>query len=172
MNILDNETVRKYFGCHPQHNHWGEFGAKCRNEQAMAILEAMHQPLRKGERYLNQANRTDWILIEDCPKDINDWHPFALRLPDKFQEQGKEEHVHWFQCACGAFKWHGVTQEPEPPKCGCPDFDYPGAQPNVINPVEAKIKEIAGYAFPGMTNAKEAFMPRLRELVELARTSK
>ncbi len=85
-SILGNELVFKYFGCHPAHNHYGEYGIKCRNEQAMKILEAMHQPIRKEERYLelNPYGETLEKIAENSNLD-HCAHFDCLRLPDSFQ---------------------------------------------------------------------------------------
>lgn len=89
MNILENELVRKYFGCHcpPEQNTLAGYHPENCSDKAIAlrILQAMQEPIKKGESYLNSANKNDWIRLDDCPIDIEDFHPFGLRLPDQFQ---------------------------------------------------------------------------------------
>jgi len=103
MSILDNELVRKYFGCEPgtdystpKHEH-GTF-IPCIDWMGRKVLAAMQEPIRKGESYLNFANMQDWIKIVDSPKDVEGYHPWGLRLSDKYQpsaiQMGKKECDH------------------------------------------------------------------------------
>lgn len=84
MNILDNERVRKYFGC-------GCETAGCLHPHE-AILKSMQEPINKGEKFL-WFNSTTWTLENNSSNTTAEhlFHPYALRLPDQFQPgAGKE----------------------------------------------------------------------------------
>lgn len=104
MTILDNELVRKYFGCRAvcTEAHFINVGYD-EHERCMSfrILAAMQQPIRKGERYL-------WWFSDKVEEKISDVdslgcdetaHPHCLRLPDAHQKQDSK-------CHCPNYMWH------------------------------------------------------------------
>jgi hypothetical protein len=90
MNILDHELVKKYFGCSPELNYPHD----CLEFRSKRVLDAMQQPIKKGERYL-EVNRMGCefrIREKECDGNIFGVHFYELRLPDAWQ--GKEcEHT-------------------------------------------------------------------------------
>lgn len=156
MNLLDNELVQKYFGCHPAHNHAGELGVKCRNEQAMAVLTAMQQPIRESDLYLSLNDRyTSELLKWTVPDPIDLFHGFQLRLPNKFQTEKHDK----YKCDC---RLEAVKPEPKTEP-----------QPRRRELLEERIFELAKnrghYDFKGGTTL---FYQALCALVTLAREEK
>lgn len=89
-SLLDNELVYYYF--HRNHGP-ADHNEICRWELAYRIVDAMQQPIRKGERYL-YINHFDSIVVESYvghPEFVSDipktFHPHYLRLPDTFQKK-------------------------------------------------------------------------------------
>src|SRR6185436_16728548 len=93
MRLLKSELVKKYFG------YAVDGGLGCaevyplKADIALRVLEAMEQPIKKGEKYLmvqqqtlDPLNVTEYECIGDNFKGST-FHPIALRLPDRFQEQ-------------------------------------------------------------------------------------
>lgn len=86
MSILDNELVKKYFGCPHDRNHHDDCAPGCnaQEEYAFRILKAMEAPVREGERVLywhGSAVREETTLTDytgNSPR-------LFLRLPDQFQ---------------------------------------------------------------------------------------
>lgn len=96
MSILDNKHVQKYFAS----GDCTEGNAACclvPRCMALRILEAMTQPIQKGERYL-QINELglaeESVLSLDPVHEKSAFHPNFLRLPDRFQ--AKQECI----CEC------------------------------------------------------------------------
>lgn len=125
--LLGNELVKKYFGYKP-----GEI-IPCNNPQtfyveermAYRILQAMSEPIKKGEKYL-LSNRLKEVTEHEGQIDYGTWHPVALRLPDRFQpppEQKSEsvkqhcwclgEAQNVFCCQCEHRPCHKIKPPPE-----------------------------------------------------------
>lgn len=143
MSILDNELVKTYFlkGKCTCFGIWMECDhLACASERVFA---AMEQPIKKDERYM--AVFRDSVIKEAIwtnSSDIGGWHPYYLRLPDRFQTK---------ECAHGELKCMGCNLEmPENTK---PD------------PVESKIQEIMNNQPMPLKKSVDA----LRDLVRLAR---
>lgn len=83
MSILDNELVRKYFGSF-----------------AKPVLDAMQQPIRKGERILVIRSHDGSIMEDVAIRDCDYMHPFDLRLPDEFQKKECDCLCHKGQYCC------------------------------------------------------------------------
>lgn len=91
MRLLENELVRKYFECQDVTEH--HVAGVC-ERMALRVLEAMEQPIKKGEKYLaskdtydvtTYGNFTEVRVNED---DISGYfHPYLIRLPSRFQAQ-------------------------------------------------------------------------------------
>lgn len=92
MNILENELVRKYFMRQdlrtPTHH------------MAVAILNAMQQPIRRGDLYLSalvQFQQGCQVQTWTYDSEWDGFHPMALRLPDAFQKPESTSR----KCGCG-----------------------------------------------------------------------
>lgn len=177
MGILENELVWKYFGTKhtgcPEGCNYDHFDASSKR-----VLDAMQQPIRKGERYLNcHAPNDRWAELVSY-EDITNYHPYHLRLPDAHQKQ---------ECKyCGAPLGLGRNEEdcvskptPSPEKCKCTchkvplDFkhDCCGLAAWFDNPkdaVEDKIKEIC----EAIDDFGHVAPHKLRDLVRIAREIK
>ena len=99
MNLLENELIKKYFGCYKK---------DCQNrgdeEMACNVLHAMQEPIKKGDKFLFNERVDIWTeQTENC--EDNYFHPFRLRLPDAFQEK-KEESL-----PCGCHKTPDPVEE-------------------------------------------------------------
>lgn len=92
-SILDNELVKKYFGCCPEFtcavNHYRKdkpetwIDYRCISER---IIRAMQEPIRKGERILlTHDNGKTWEETTMAGQADEPFHPNCLRLPGKFQ---------------------------------------------------------------------------------------
>lgn len=151
MSILDNELVWKYFG--PGHvlvdNH-------AKGEYALRVLQAMEEPIKKGELavWYRQVH-DDWVYGHWDGSDLEEFHPFALHVPDRFQPAQKA--AEFCDCGCG---------------CGCSRCKPTIRNESVRDLVEGKIREIL---WPGVNSDvvidRENLKEKLRELVELARAS-
>lgn len=103
MDLLENELVLKYFGCRVlcSEAHFTNM-AYDEHERCIStrVLQSMQEPIKKGERFINchgpngngqtseSVNETgQWYGYQEP------WHPYYLRLPDRFQ---KQECVHCF----------------------------------------------------------------------------
>lgn len=93
-SLLDNELVRKYFGCDIRGvqtlcDHFNQ--QNCHKSMSYRVLQAMQQPIRKGERYLVGTHKDSdiWRIVEKTWEgtEIKGWHTAYLRLPDVFQKQ-------------------------------------------------------------------------------------
>lgn len=76
-NILDNELVKKYFNC----NSCKETEGQTDWHRAFKILDAMQQPLRKGERYLLIDYEIICEKVADSNSLYHDKHLGARGLP-------------------------------------------------------------------------------------------
>jgi hypothetical protein len=170
MTILDDPIVQKYFRhCDdPKHgcDSW-------RGDMTVAVLAAMSQPIRKGEKCLAWNLRESAYIEEDCDYDFDgrSIHSGWLLLPDRFQEREKCEHpwggINYFQTKPGFTTCTVCDKELELPilkpapeaEAGEP---IPDALEKAILSV-AKIMNIAPIDFAGR---------ELRELIRLARESK
>lgn len=172
MNILDNVLVRKYFET-PADSVEGPF-------IALAVLDAMQQPILKGERYLGYRFSEQTIKDEIALRDqLEPYHPGMLRLPDAFQKQERKEHC---GCACWCtephcFQAEGHKPTPSPEKCGyCGAYGNHGGKPCEHKPkdeVEEKITYIISQKgiWRGEILVEELFK-ELRDLVRLAMETK
>lgn len=106
MSIMDNELVQTYFGtvhtgC-PNGCSYDHFEAS-----AKRILEAMHQPINEGERYLFILPNGYVIEETSFGEHTHTVHPDTLRLPDRFQtkkdlvEEKIQEIFHHYRCLDG-----------------------------------------------------------------------
>lgn len=155
-SILDNEKVREYFGecvCGQ------DCDTPCRYA-ADAVLRAMQQPIKRGERYLviRMKGGYEIDVIEEVEASftrdpLTGWHSSYLRLPDRWQ---KKECCTWVgRCdTCGRDKYAEDQPAPEPEK--------------ESSAVEEKIKELVIGHKPSC-DATEDFEDQLRALVALAR---
>jgi hypothetical protein len=94
MNLLDNELVKKYF-CYEPAGGW-----------AYRVLEAMHQPIAKGERYLwisSEGKEAEKVFTADVAV-FEKYHPFFLRLPDRFQTEEEKVEVYTKYDTCSLCK--------------------------------------------------------------------
>lgn len=90
IDILQNELVKKYFGCdcgrdgEPSlHNHFVK--ETCEDKLSVNVLKSMQEPIRDGERclILDGNGWKEWKMSGDGISST--YHPDSLRLPDKFQ---------------------------------------------------------------------------------------
>jgi hypothetical protein len=100
-NILDNELVRKYFAFDLEGKEYDQ------SSIAACVLHAMQEPIRKGERYLGWPSYTtvnQWTEQVCGEHEITpiDFHPFQLRLPDRFQKR---------ECKAGFLKCQDCGEE-------------------------------------------------------------
>lgn len=171
--ILDNELVRKYFGCKDSKTHLCFSSDDC--HMSYDILRAMQEPIGKGERYLFLAE-DQWL--ENDSGCYRGFHPKELRLPDRFQPQEKKECENLGMLTC--FRCHReLIHKPKPSEenkeCSCSDKSVwekhicskCGVEMAVKrDAVEEKIKEVMVYFQMPSSGVLEA---KLRELVRLAR---
>lgn len=185
-NLLDNELVRTYFGCRAlcTEAHFVNVGYD-EHERCIAyrILDAMQQPIRKGERYLDINGLSCGAGVKEGVSllDIYYLHAFYLRLPNAFQPQNQKQENPQCQpmcCAiCGGTVVHKPTPSPE--KCeasikccaGCWKYpekhDCPCHKPKDAA-VEEKIEKMAKQFMPRLFG----FETELRDLVRIARETK
>lgn len=169
-SILDNELVRKYFDCAgftdcTQHD--------CKEVVAYKILQSMQQPIKKGEGYLLQLESGEFIA-RFCGEETRAYfHPYALRLPDRFQKPrkchcGTSEIIHRIEGPC----YHINNDKPSPEKC-CFLQNYPGREHDRDCPampkdeVEEKMDSIVMN-----WSQQDNLIQELRALVKLARRAK
>jgi hypothetical protein len=109
VSLLENELVRRFFGeCE---DHLG-----C-NRDCMSrhILDAMQQPIKKGERYLfHNGEKLTEFTVTGAEAD-EPFHPLLLRLPDKFQPKQECDGVLVCQ-KCGHAPGY-TCRMPEPAIC-------------------------------------------------------
>lgn len=115
MTLLDNELVRKYF--------YDEKYSNPTAIEAVKVITAMQQPIRKGERYLvtyQSENVWEEMTIMGC-EELTHFHPMMLRLPDEFQKKECLNVI--LTCSCGKIVPHDSEREtkptPSPEKCEC-----------------------------------------------------
>ena len=104
MTLLDNELVRKYFGCQDCQEGNSEHVEKlCHEGMALKILRAMQEPIKKGERYL----LIDSEIVGDMVANSNSLdhirHLGVLRLPGRFQKHKTASQ----KCGCGLI-WNTI----------------------------------------------------------------
>ena len=159
MNLLDQELVRKYFGCVEQDgckaaHHNPDL---CAAYMATRILRAMQEPIGKGEKYLFWHDNFVELRISDGT-DLT-WsshsHPWCFRLPEAWQG-GRECSDYRLQCR-SCKKDVTATHECRG-SSDCHHFDKPDA-------VEEKC--FCGWEFRG--KGRGPHTKECRELVELAR---
>lgn len=105
-SILENELVRKYFGCNPELNYPHD----CQALMALRVLTAMQEPIKKGERYLDVLR--DLTIDERVAE--TDWgiglHMGYLRLPSQFQPRRDAEFNPMLAEQMVGFKWCGYDE--------------------------------------------------------------
>lgn len=172
MNILENQLVKKYFGCYA-------FEIKCTNgneyleHMAYRILQAMQEPIKKGERCLfvdKYGDDQHRIIPEShsilriqeytAEKDFLDAVHLGLwRLPDCFQRR---------ECSCACHLPGNKVMEGSP--CCQPQRDDiidKGFDLKPKNEVEEKIKYLLS-----VSDHSSDWESHLRDLVRLAREGK
>ena len=83
MNFIENELMRKYFACEQEHKGVVAFEDCCVSRN---VLTAMQEPIGIGERYLNTGGTSDsWLELTANSKFGSGYHPYQLRLPDRWQ---------------------------------------------------------------------------------------
>jgi len=160
MNILENELIRKYFG-------WSMGPTSVELDDmriAYFVLAAMQEPIKKGDRYLSidqygnvtessQSSETGWA----------DYHPSALRLPQRFQTPEKKECDHPFKNL--VFQTSGILC------CLCSKrVKSSCAEKPADDRVENQIREILENTKYYQANFNE-YSDALRELVALVRST-
>jgi hypothetical protein len=100
MNILDDKYVRRYF------RHCDDQTHDCdgwRSTISEAVLKAMQEPIRKGERYLLIDCEIICEKIAESNTLDHGKHLGSLRLPDRFQTAGKDcQHGKLCRCQLSA----------------------------------------------------------------------
>ena len=95
-HLLDNELVQRYFsGKDDNSDPLGSI-----DRRAYLVLQAMQEPIRKLERYLkvNDDGGSCYETNTTAQSDgIDGFHPYQLRLPDRFQERREK-------CKCGSYQ--------------------------------------------------------------------
>lgn len=173
MRLLENEKVKEYFGCKDcAHKNIHE----CRWEMSFWILNAMQQPIRKGDRILIGSN---WRKIEESHWTFDDNSgangPIMLRLPDKFQRKESDG----MKCGCGltwkthhrfdgpCYVFENMPQPTDIYKDCKRDHLHSGLCFFYSEAVEEKIKEIVHeFKWSGTPTARK--YEALRELVRIA----
>lgn len=173
-SLLDHELVRKYFG--DDSDNYRSLGP-VEDRISARILTAMQEPIRKGERYLkNISHPTDWYVYDNQSTDIFGFHPYALRLPDRFQKRGEESHCDGCRCTEPTNEnfASSILKKSMPSSERCPPMAHPGQSscPNCRpkDAVEEKIDELAeDWRDDSSSENKEFYVKHLRALVALAR---
>lgn len=182
MNLLDNELVRKYFspncGCITSDNK----NEDCMGKFASGVLDAMQQPIRKGERLLCVSGCESEILavyesVADKRWDDrrSGFHAFWLRLPDAFQKpKGCQHDSYSFMCTNCGKPFEQPIGKPAPSPEGCEGGEAVYYRNNAKDAVEEKIVEIRGLGRSGSHFEMEAdqLEKHLRDLVRIARETK
>lgn len=144
MNLLDNELVRKYFGCECEGPHSYKKMGSCSLIMSGHIIQAMQQPIRKGEKYLD-LNYSKVVVAQSGflseSMVLSNWHPSVLRLPDTFQKQECKCQCHMTACGCCVTEGHN---QPTPSPEKCPHADIGHFHGDISNPSacpEAKPKD-------------------------------
>lgn len=90
--LLENELVRKYFGCDLCTSNWGNKSHACFERISYRIFQAMSEPIKKGESWLELYGNGRVELNEGYDDDgFDPMHPYFLRLPDRFQPSPERE---------------------------------------------------------------------------------
>lgn len=86
MKLLENPLVLKYFGCGTESGSCNGPHV-CIDMRARRVIEAMEQQIKKGEKFLWSFDdgKTWEEHIVTGAEDDKIFHPFNLRLPDRFQ---------------------------------------------------------------------------------------
>jgi hypothetical protein len=159
--LLENPLVKKYFGGHPGKHIDG----MCDDLISMRVLDAMCQPIKKGDRILFSDNSDQGNIKEEIAVlDYSPWWQICgvrLRLPDEFQ---KTECPNLFlTCSCGMKCEHKPAPEPE--KCNHSNCIHDGvirSSSAVEKKKDETINYIEKYVHMGLATT-------LRELIALAR---
>lgn len=170
-SLLDNELVRKYFGCRAvcTEAHFINVGYD-EHEWCMSsrILESMQQPIKKGDRYL-LAN-FDGSVSEEIGGGLTDYfHAYCLRLPSQFQTEKLTFDPRLAE-EMEDFKWCGYDQKE---MRSMRDFALSQGwkpPPAPVDEVEQKIKDIMDcikFHYPSKSCWDKCI--DLHELVTLAR---
>ena len=94
MNILDNELVQKYFGDSVPDDY---------GDMAMRILQAMQEPIKKGERSLVFSGNSFYeVEATEDREPYGEFHPQQLRLPSEFQPKDEKKES---CCEYAEMKW-------------------------------------------------------------------
>jgi len=152
MNLLDHPLVDKHFGCTYPCYHVSP--ASHREAKALRILQSMQEKISAGERYLMQDAQDQSWTIGCESRNFYDFHPFALRLPDRFQTK-KEIEMSPMPCGC---RWVQIE-----------DCSVHGNKTK--DEVEERIHRFMSRAYDSWAyDLKHGHLEKeLRELVELAR---
>jgi len=97
--LLNHELILKYWGDLPELH------------RAHALLSAMCQPIKKGEKYLDLGTKEIKISQEDWQLEF---HPFHLRLHSRFQT--KNTIVKEGTCGCRTCDYHSEDTKVEQTK--------------------------------------------------------
>lgn len=184
--LLENPLVVKYFSSerkayYPCNDPVSKMDAAAWDKCAMAyrILQAMSEPIKKGEKFLENDNNGGWDERVTALSEFAErgFHPFFLRLPDQFQRRCGHNTYPNNYCSC-------PENQPDQPKREC-GYDYQCQHENhrfklpcpdchkKPDPVEEKIEELVEFfGAKGARNANEAIRKVFRELVGLARKEK
>jgi len=156
-SLLENELVQKYFAI-------DDWDGGCKRCDAQAVLRAMQEPIRKGDKYLF------WKLVPEimtcATEDLETtWHPDYLRLPDRFQTERKEKCLFCAkesgECKC--------LENLRAHRCWCGN-DNQYHEPAKPSGVEEAIREIRGWVYEHDREcADECIEDKLRNLVDLVR---
>lgn len=190
MTILDNELVRKYFGCVKinKNQYCDCLMGSCRESMALRVNEAMQTPIRKGERYIS----LDGIVEMIAEIDMMESHFYCLRLPDAFQKQEKEcdcEELRKLNCSCwvglhpckihwcwhkptpSQDKWDPLLEEMRKTACDKLGYDYAPHKYAVEEKIES-IQNFYNASDPRKDYARKHLTEELRDLVRIAKEEK
>ncbi len=94
MNIFENDLIRKYFGMDFRPEEMDTLSAQ--QQMAYGIVQAAQDPIKEGELYLYCSidYPGEWVVQKQVTT-TTEFHPFKLRLPERFQ---KQECVHYVTC--------------------------------------------------------------------------
>lgn len=175
-SILDNELVKKYFGCgcfNP--NRTCPAIGNCKDEMAGNVLRAMQEPIKNGDRVLFMNTSGD--VKEDTAASVClplTFHGTCLRLPSRFQGTEKKEcgcschhqanKVYESQCKCHQPAPSQTCNDPKAHGCGLP--------PKPSEAVEEKIKQIIDEYIESNAMSWPYLKEKLRELVAMVRKGK
>lgn len=89
-DILENELVKKYFGCKqpcPDGYHPGT----CLSIESERVLRAMQEEIKLGERYIysDDGGKRWQEVISQHVQFVSEFHPFILLLPSRFLRRNK-----------------------------------------------------------------------------------